>query len=99
MDQLAGKIDIKSATAFLHFFRLEDQIRACIRMVEFLRLITGDEKDKQVIFGRQSATTKPRLRVRVCPKWGRNELYLHDFGTFDKLWEDVGLKTGTRMGG
>lgn len=95
MQRLNGKMDIISATAFLHLFGWEDQVRVCERIVRFLKPLGGREDEKQVVFGRQSGSVKPGVRIREEVKWGRQEVFMHDVESFRKLWEEVGKRTGT----
>lgn len=95
MKRLQGKMDFVSATAFIHLFSWDDQLKACERMISFLRPFNNELEHKQIIFGRQTATVNPGVRIRDNCDWGKKELYLHDEKTFEGLWKEVGKRTGT----
>lgn len=95
MQKMKGKMDIISATAFLHLFGWEDQVRVCERMIGFLKPVERGE-EKQVVFGRQSGSVRPGARVREEVMWGRREVFMHDVESFKRLWEEVGRRTGTK---
>jgi hypothetical protein len=96
LDQFKGKMDFISATAFIHLFSWEDQLRVGEKMISFLEPFKNVEESKQIIFGRQTATVNPGVRVREHVPWGQKELFLHDKETFKKLWAEVGEKTETK---
>ena len=87
LSKLDGKIDIIYAASFLHLFAWEEQVRVGIRMV---RLMTEDS----LVFGRQVGTTKPGVYARRTDK--SRTRYSHDPDTFQKLWDVIGEKTGTK---
>lgn len=87
LSTLDGKIDIIYAASFLHLFDWEEQVRVGMRMVRFMR---GDS----LVFGRQVGTTKPGpYPRRMDPSRSR---YTHDPDSFQRLWDEVGEKTGTK---
>lgn len=96
LDSLGGQIDMISATEFLHVFTWEEQIVACVRMISFLKPFKKNDLHQQVIFGSQTASVAPGVRVRESFNWGRKELFMHDLWTFKKLWKEVGSITGTK---
>jgi SAM-dependent methyltransferase len=95
LDKFEEKMDMISATAFLHLFSWEEQVTVCTRMIQFLKPFNKDDEHGQLIFGRQTASLEPGIRLRENVEWGRKELFMHDLSTFEKLWKEVGLKTGT----
>ena len=88
LSKLDGKIDIIHAASFLHLFSWDEQVRAGTRMV---RLMT--DKDP-IIFGTQVGSTKPGAYARWIDK--DRTRYDHDPATFQKLWDVIGERTGTK---
>lgn len=89
LKNLMGKIDIIHAASFLHLFTWDDQIKAGSRMVRLFRPTTKDA----MVLGRQVGTVKPgEYPGRVD---GRTR-YRHDPQSFQKLWDVIGDKTGTK---
>lgn len=88
LSKLDGKIDIIHAASFLHLFSWEEQVRAGTRMV---RLMTEEDA---LVFGRQVGTTKPGVYARRTDK--TRTRYDHNPDTFQKLWDAIGEKTGTK---
>ena len=86
LSKLDGKIDVIYAASFLHLFAWEEQVRAGTRMVRLMR-------DDSLVFGRQVGTTKPGVYARRTDNRPR---YSHDPDSFQKLWDVIGEKTGTR---
>ncbi|KAI0168928.1 hypothetical protein GGR52DRAFT_497302 [Hypoxylon sp. FL1284] len=83
---LDGKMSLVHASSFFHLFTRDDQVRAATRIVRFL-----DPRDPDVaIFGRHVGTTRPDDRGI-----GGSRGYLHDAGSWQALWDDVGMLTGT----
>lgn len=85
--KLDGTINIIHAASFLHLFSWEQQVQAGIRMV---RLTTGDP----LVLGRQVASLVPGEYERRAKQSGTR--YLHDPDSFQKLWDVIGEKTGTK---
>jgi SAM-dependent methyltransferase len=83
---LDGKITLVHAGNFFHLFTWEDQVKIGMRIIRFLHRGTIDA----IIFGRQIGTHKPR------EKQGRRKLFLHNEESLQKLWNEIGAKTGTR---
>ncbi|KAI2629987.1 hypothetical protein GGR54DRAFT_628378 [Hypoxylon sp. NC1633] len=87
LDVLDGKMSIIHSTSFFHLFTWEEQIRAARRMV---RLFDPNDPDA-MIFGRQVGTTTPGNRDGTSgPK-----RYLHNAESWQELWDEVGMLTGT----
>lgn len=105
---LDGQFAVVHAQSFFHLFGWDQQVRAAVRIVKFLRppqSATATEKAGQqqqqqqqpppfpaMIFGRQLGSIKPR-------EFGTSRgptRFLHDTASFQKLWDEVGAKTGTR---
>ncbi|KAL7942752.1 hypothetical protein V8C42DRAFT_331816 [Trichoderma barbatum] len=83
---LDGKITLVHAANFFHLFTWEQQVKISVRITRFLKPGTTDA----LIFGRQIGTHQPRERD------GRVKLFLHNQESFQRLWDEVGVKTGTR---
>lgn len=83
---LDGKMTLIHAANFFHLFTWEEQLKIGARIVRFLRLDTIDA----IIFGRQIGTHKPR------EKEGRKKSFLHNQESLQKLWGEIGEKTGTQ---
>ncbi|RYP42603.1 hypothetical protein DL767_000127 [Monosporascus sp. MG133] len=85
---LNGKMTIIHAMSFFHLFSWQAQVRAAMRMINFLK---PDDADV-MIFGRHVGTTDP---LDVEGRQGRQR-YLHNAETWQDLWDQVGELTGTR---
>lgn len=83
---LDGKITLVNAANFFHLFTWDDQVKIGMRIIRFLQPGTIDA----IIFGRQIGTHKPRERS------GGVKSFLHNEESLQKLWDEIGMKTGTR---
>ncbi|KAI1743026.1 hypothetical protein F4680DRAFT_410820 [Xylaria scruposa] len=88
LDELHAKMTFIHATSFFHLFTWDDQVRAATRMVRFLH---PDRRDV-MLFGRQVGTMLPRDNGKA----GSDKVYLHNAGSWQRLWDEVGQRTGTR---
>jgi len=89
LKKLDGKIDIIHAASFMHLFAWAQQVQLGIRMVQLLRPTTKDA----LVLGRQRGATKPG----VYPTSNKSLMtYVHDPASFQRLWDEVGEKTGTK---
>ncbi|KAM0258013.1 hypothetical protein ACHAQJ_004056 [Trichoderma viride] len=86
LNVLDGKITLVHAGNFFHLFTWEEQVKIGVRIIRFLQPGTVDA----IIFGRQIGTHKPR------EKQGIKKLFLHNEESLQKLWNEIGAKTGTR---
>jgi hypothetical protein len=86
LKELEGKMDIMHAGLFLHLFNWEEQVAACERIVSILKPEPG-----VLVLGQQMGTTTPGL-----VNHGHRILFKHDKATFEKMWAEVGEKTGTK---
>ncbi|PTB66649.1 hypothetical protein BBK36DRAFT_1117593 [Trichoderma citrinoviride] len=86
LQQLDGKITLVHAANFFHLFTWEEQVKAGTRITRFLQPGTVDA----MVFGRQIGTHKPRQME------GRMNFFLHNQESLQKLWDEIGTKTGTR---
>lgn len=86
LNELAGKIDIVYIGSFLHLFSWEDQIKSAIKINSLLKGKKGD-----LIVGRQMGAREARTRE------GERKAWRHDKESFEKMWEEIGEKTGTKV--
>lgn len=92
-DRLAlfdSKMTFIHATSFFHLFTWDEQVRAATRMVRFLRPGSPDV----MLFGRQVGTMLPPRDGGG--RAGSDKVYLHNAGSWQRLWDEVGARTGTR---
>lgn len=84
--QLKGQCDIISVSAVLHQWDRQDQVNAASRLVAFSRpgsLIVGHQIGNVDGHAVQNKTMK-------APQWR------HDPASFEQMWDQVGVDTGTR---
>ncbi|KAL6886127.1 hypothetical protein HDV57DRAFT_489776 [Trichoderma longibrachiatum] len=86
LEELDGKVTLVHAANFFHLFNWEEQVKAGTRIVRFLQPGTVDA----MVFGRQIGTHRPREGE------GRMNSFLHNQESLQKLWDEIGTKTGTR---
>ncbi|KAG8406317.1 porphobilinogen deaminase [Metarhizium acridum] len=86
LEELDGKVTMIHAANFFHLFAWDEQVRVGARMVRFLQPGTTDA----VIFGRHIGTLRPR-EIGALSK-----CHLHNQESFQRLWDEVGRRTGTR---
>ncbi|XP_044719095.1 methyltransferase domain-containing protein [Hirsutella rhossiliensis] len=87
LDQLRGKVTIIYAGSFFHLFNWTQQLFIGKRLVSFLKPRTRNA----LIYGRHVGTTKPG-------EWTASmaSAYLHDAGSFQRLWDEIGDLTKTK---
>ncbi|KAI2636630.1 hypothetical protein GGS21DRAFT_512382 [Xylaria nigripes] len=85
---LDGKMTFIHAGSFFHLFTWNDQLRVATRMVRFLDTTQRDI----MIFGRHVGTMLPRENGMA----GSDKVYLHNADSWQKLWNEVGERTGTK---
>lgn len=83
---LDGKVTMISAANFFHLFKWDDQVKIGTRLMRFLQPGATDA----VIFGRQIGTHNPRQIGSI------KTFYVHNQESFQKLWDEIGEKTGTK---
>lgn len=83
MESLDGGYDVIHAASFFHLFSWDEQVRVGERMVRFLK-----PGAKGMVLGRQVGTRQP-----ATDAGGR---YVHNVESFQKLWDTIGEKTGTK---
>ncbi len=89
-EHLNGKMDIIHTASFFHLFSWEDQIIVGSRLVRFFK----PEASRPMLLGRQVGSFNPPPHPsdpRGCP--GKT---LHSVETFQRLWEIIGERTGTK---
>ncbi|RDH29535.1 hypothetical protein BDQ94DRAFT_84240 [Aspergillus welwitschiae] len=89
--KMRGKIDIIWAGSLLHFWDYEGQLRGVERLIGLTRGEVG-----MVVCGRQMGSTV----AGVYDLTGLTEKtmlhYRHDVVSFERMWRDIGEKTGSR---
>jgi hypothetical protein len=86
LKELEGKMDFVHVGLFLHLFNWAEQVAACERIVSILKPEKG-----VLVLGQQMGTTTPGQ-----VNHGHRILFKHDAATFEKLWAEMGEKTGTQ---
>jgi hypothetical protein len=81
---LIAAVDVLQASAFLHLFTWERQVDAGVAIIKLMK----DEPGVMVV-GTQVGSKKPGL-------YEQGRMYLHDVGSFEKLWADIGQRTGSQ---
>ncbi|UNI22707.1 hypothetical protein JDV02_008570 [Purpureocillium takamizusanense] len=87
LDDLRARVTIIYAGSFFHLFNWTQQLYIGKRLVGFLKPGTRNA----LIYGRHVGTSKPEAMST-----GPNSVYLHDRSSFQRLWDDVGMLTGTK---
>lgn len=80
---LLGRIDVLQASAFLHLFPWEKQVDAGSAIVKLMKLGSG-----ALVVGTQVGSKQPGL-------YEQGRMYLHDVESFEKMWAEIGEKTGS----
>jgi hypothetical protein len=86
METLYGKVDIISATHFLHNWDWATQVKACCNISAF-------SKPGSMVVGHQVGTRNSE-NARWDKEDEKHKLILHTPNTFVKLWKEVGERTG-----
>ncbi|KAI9847328.1 MAG: hypothetical protein M1838_000937 [Thelocarpon superellum] len=85
---LQGELDIIHIASVLHLFDWDGQIKLVRRLVQLLRSQKGS-----LVLGRQAGNVEPGLFAsRSAPN---TSIFRHDPSTFEQMWKQVGLETGT----
>jgi hypothetical protein len=84
LKQLEGKMDFIQIGLFLHLFDLEGQAKACERIVSLMKPEKGS-----LIVGQQIGSLEPGPMVIG------SKMYKHNVESFEKMWKEVGERTGT----
>lgn len=85
---LEGKMTLIHASNFFHLFDWDEQVRIGRNLVRLMQPGASD----RVIFGRHIG--RRHAGTMVSARSGGTR-YLHDLGSFQKLWDEIGLATGT----
>lgn len=85
---LLNTVDICHVGMVLHIFDLEGQTAACERLVEFM----ADRPGVRVV-GSSAGRTEATVWNEGI---GGKPNYMHNVESFEKMWEEVGRRTGTR---
>jgi hypothetical protein len=89
LKSLDGKMDVVYAGSFLHLFDYVGQFKVCERIVTLLRPVKGS-----VVLGRQVGYVVAGEKAHRTNY--REKMFRHNEESFRRMWEEVGLKTGTR---
>jgi SAM-dependent methyltransferase len=84
--EVEGTFGVVQLGMVLHIWDLEGQTRACERVVELLR----DEKGVLVV-----GQSVGNVEAKEAPGRGK-KIYKHDVGSFERMWAEVGRRTGTK---
>ena len=84
LKQLEGKMDFIQIGLFLHLFDLESQVKACERIVSFMKPEKGC-----LILGQQIGSLQPG------PMAVGSKMYKHNVESFEKMWKEAGERTGS----
>lgn len=89
MKALDRTIDIVHIASFLHLFGWDEQVKAAVRLVKFLK-----NKPGTIVLGRQVGSSKPGEYAHSAGAAGVT--YSHDEDTFQQLWIEVEKLTATK---
>lgn len=89
LKELDGKVDIVYAGSFLHLFDYTGQFKVCKRIIGLLKPVKGS-----IVAGRQVGHVVAGERVHRTNHQG--SMFRHNVESFEKMWEEVGEKTGTK---
>ena len=86
-----GDLDVILAKGFFHCFDYETQVELAMRFIALLKPQPGSRAVDQTM-GHTSAgnCTTPQKDLGVP------NMFLHNFESFARLWEEAGRKTGSR---
>lgn len=85
LEKLDGEISIVHASNFWHLFDWSQQLAIAVRLVAFF-----SEEKGAMVYGRQVGAAKAGTPNRA------GSSFLHDQESFQRLWDQVGVLTGTR---
>jgi SAM-dependent methyltransferase len=89
LKEIDGNIDIIYAGSFIHLFGYEQQVEVCVRIAKLLR-----EKPGSLLVGRQIGHLNAGVMPHRMDK--EHKMFRHNPDSFQKLWDEVGEKTGTK---
>jgi SAM-dependent methyltransferase len=87
---LRGKVDIVHIASFLHLFDWDGQIKAGVRLVEFIK----PDAANALVLGRQLGSSQPKERKN--PANPSEISFMHNPESFQKLWSEIAERTGTK---
>ena len=93
--KIEGTWDVISIFMFLHVWDLQDQIRACKRIMQIL-----SPKPGSWVIGAQTGSIAPRefpLRPPFVAPGQEKTVYRHSVETFKQMWEDVAKSEGLNL--
>ncbi|MBE3050357.1 hypothetical protein IMZ48_49255, partial [Candidatus Bathyarchaeota archaeon] len=85
LEALDGRVGVVHASNFWHLFSWGQQLAIAVRLVAFF---SGEEG--AMVYGRQVGAAKAGAQSRAGAS------FLHDQESFQRLWGQVGVLTGTR---
>lgn len=97
--QLDGKVSIVHAANLFHLFGWREQVVLGKSIVKFMQVVKGSRSKErpQFVFGRQVGSLVGGARVNTEQQQLRDEeMYLHNEESFQRLWNEVGVATGTQ---
>lgn len=87
LKRLEGKMDMCQIGLFLHLFDYAGQVKACERIVSLMKPEKG-----ALIIGQQIG----KVDAGAVTVAATREIFKHNVGSFEKMWEEVGEKTGSK---
>jgi len=90
LKELDGKIDIVYVGSFLHLFGYAQQVEVAVRIVKLLKYKVGS-----LVVGRQVGHVNAGEKVHTTNHQA-GKMFRHNVASFEKLWGEVGEKTGTK---
>lgn len=85
LEKLDGRVSIVHASNFWHLFSWDQQLAIALRLITFFSAEEG-----AMVYGRQVGAAKTHAQSRAGTS------FLHDQESFQRLWDQVGVLTGTR---
>lgn len=87
--RLDGHFDILHTASFFHLFGWDDQVRVGERIVRFFR----PDARAPLVLGRQVGNLQSEAVENMS---GTAEIYRHNPESMQRLWDEIGARTGTR---
>lgn len=95
---LLGTVSVCHVGMVLHIWDLEDQIKACVRLTEFLNKNADHDQDQPQENALIVGTSAGRTVASVAHEGiGGKPNYFHDTESFKAMWDEVGRRTGLRF--
>jgi len=86
LQKFEGKCDVIEISQVLHQWTLEQQIHACMKLVNFSRVEPGS-----IILGNQVGMVKAKAGAI-----SKTKIFIHNVETWKEMWRKVEEKTGTK---